>query len=131
MRTFTIDASNRCPSQPGPASNAGCPLPQPPPDPGSDAGSDTIAPEAVITKGPPTKSKSKTATFEFTANQPGASFECKLDAGAFAPCNSPKTYSGLKKGSHSFEVRAADASGNVDSTPAVQAWRIKKKKKKT
>jgi hypothetical protein len=34
------------------------------------------------------------------------------------------------KGKHRFEVRARDAAGNVDPTPAVQKWTVKKKKKK-
>lgn len=124
------DSSDGCPNQPGPASNAGCPLPESPPDPGIGGGPDTTAPEGVITKGPPNKSKSKTATFEFSGNEPGATFECRLDSAAFASCTSPKRYSGLKKGSHTFEVRAKDAAGNTDQTPAVQTWTIKKKKKK-
>jgi len=57
------------------------------------------------------------------------SFECKLDAGPFAPCSSPSTYS-VKRGQHTFAVRAKDAEGNVDATPATQTWRVKKAKKK-
>ena len=37
---------------------------------------------------------------------------------------SPKAYTGLASGSHSFEVRAIDAAGNVDATPASRAWTI-------
>jgi hypothetical protein len=124
------DSSDGCPNEPGPAANAGCPLPQPPPDPGADGGADTTAPETLITKGPPTKSKSKGATFEFSSNEPGSTFECRLDSAAFASCTSAKVYSGLKKGSHTFEVRAKDAAGNTDPTPAIQTWKIKKKKKR-
>jgi hypothetical protein len=53
-----------------------------------------------------------------------------LDSGSFETCTSPKTYSGLKKGSHTFAVRAVDAAGNLDPTPATRTWKVKKRKKK-
>jgi hypothetical protein len=63
------------------------------------------------------------ATFTFSANE-AAAFQCKLDAGAFAPCSSPKVHTGLTRTVHSFEVRAVDAAGNVDPTPAVHRWTV-------
>jgi hypothetical protein len=33
-------------------------------------------------------------------------------------------------GTHTFQVRATDAAGNTDPTPATQSWKVKKKKKK-
>ena len=54
----------------------------------------------------------------------GVAFECKLDAGAYLPCSSPKTLIGLGIGSHAFSVRAIDAAGNTDPTPATASWRI-------
>ena len=36
---------------------------------------------------------------------------------AWGACSSPKAYTGLASGSHSFDVRAIDAAGNVDATP--------------
>jgi hypothetical protein len=63
------------------------------------------------------------ATFAFSANEPGA-FQCRLDAGSYAPCTSPKTYTRLKGGVHRFMVRAIDAAGNVDAVPAVAQWTI-------
>ena len=44
-------------------------------------------------------------------------FSCRLDGGAWAACASPDARSGLAPGAHAFEVRAADAAGNVDPTP--------------
>jgi hypothetical protein len=89
---------------------------------------DCSPPDTTITKGPKNKTKKKAATFEFTANEPGATFECSLDGGAFAPCTSPDTIK-VKKGKHTFAVRAKDAAGNADGSPASDDWKVKKKKK--
>jgi hypothetical protein len=44
-------------------------------------------------------------------------------------CASPYTIK-VKKGKHTFQVRAIDQAGNVDGTPATDDWKVKKKKKK-
>jgi hypothetical protein len=56
-------------------------------------------------------------------------FECKLDDGVFQSCTSPHTVR-VKKGKHSLAVRAKDAAGNFDPTPATDGWKVKKRKKK-
>jgi hypothetical protein len=99
------------------------------PDIGADEYDDT-APQTTISTGPPAKSKKRKASFGFSADDPGASFECKLDQGAFAPCSAPKAYKKLRPGKHTFQVRGTDALGNVDATPATRSWKVKKKKKK-
>jgi hypothetical protein len=76
---------------------------------------DTTPPETAIASA---VGGDGTATFSFTATEANATFGCRLDGSAFALCTSPKTYSGLTVGSHTFAVRAADAAGNVDQTPA-------------
>jgi len=48
--------------------------------------------------------------------------ECSLDGAAYTPCTSPQEYSGLSVGGHSFRVRAVDAEGFVDATPAEFKW---------
>ncbi len=98
----------------------------PPPPPGSG---DTTPPETTITAGPKRKTKSKSATFSFSASEAGSSFECQIDGAAFAACNSPRTVR-VKRGRHTFSVRATDAGGNTDPTPATQSWKVKKKKKR-
>jgi len=64
------------------------------------------------------------ATFAFSANEAGARFECRLNAGAFAACASPATFSGLAAGPHTFAVRAVDAVGNADPTPATRSFTV-------
>ena len=98
----------------------------PSPDPGS---SDTTSPDTAITSGPKKKEKNGSASFSFTSTEPGSSFECRLDAGAFDPCTTPEDIK-VKKGKHTFEVRATDAAGNTDPSPATQSWKVKKKRKK-
>ena len=85
---------------------------------------DTTPPDTTITSGPSGTTSSTTASFEFSSSEGGSTFECQLDQGAFAGCTSPKSYSGLAPGSHTFSVRATDAAGNVDPTPATSTWTI-------
>jgi hypothetical protein len=93
------------------------------PSPGDDS-----APETTITEKPKNKTKKKTATFAFTANE-SASFNCTLDGREqFKPCTSPIRVK-VKKGRHGFQVQATDAAGNVDGTPATDSWKVKKKKR--
>jgi parallel beta-helix repeat protein len=84
---------------------------------------DTTAPQTTITAGPPS-SASITAAFEFVSSESGSRFDCRLDAGAWLACTSPRTYVNLPVGSHRFEVRAIDVAGNVDPTPAQHAWSV-------
>ena len=85
---------------------------------------DTTPPDTTITSGPDASTLSTSASFAFTASDAGATFECKLDASSFATCSSPKEYSDLTTGAHTFSVRASDAAGNADAPPATQTWTI-------
>src|SRR5204863_8308193 len=73
---------------------------------------DTGPPTTSITQSPSDPSNSTTANLSFTADEP-ATFECALDAGAFAACTSPKPYNGLANGGHTFRVRATDGAGTA------------------
>jgi Concanavalin A-like lectin/glucanases superfamily len=83
---------------------------------------DTTAPATEITGGPG-DTTSAIAVFLFSA--PGAAgFSCRLDDGAWRPCSSPESYTGLSPGRHHFEVRAVDEAGNEDATPATHDWQV-------
>ena len=81
---------------------------------------DTAAPDTTITDGPSGVTADSTPTFAFSASETPATFECRVDAAAFAPCTSPHTTAALPDGAHSFAVRATDAAGNLDATPATR-----------
>jgi hypothetical protein len=99
--------------------------PPPPPAP------DTVPPDTTITSAPPATSRSGSASFSFTSNEANVRFQCRLDGAAFAGCASPATYAGLAAGAHTFAVRAIDAAGNVDGSPATHSWRAKPPKGST
>jgi hypothetical protein len=80
------------------------------------------APKATIKSGPSGAVASTTATFTFSSNTKGATFQCKLDTASSAGCGSPKSYSGLAEGSHTFSVQAV-ASGTVGPA-ATATWKV-------
>jgi glycosidase len=85
---------------------------------------DTTAPSTTITSGPAALTASNAASFGFSGSENGGTFQCSLDGSAFAACTSPRSYTGLNDGSHTFAVRAIDAAGNTDANPASLAWTI-------
>ncbi len=82
------------------------------------------APNTVFKVGPASRTKKRTATFRFASDGFKSSFQCKLDKGAWKACTSGRTFNRLKKGKHTFRVRAVDQAGNVDPSPFVRSWRI-------
>jgi hypothetical protein len=84
---------------------------------------DTTPPSTTITS-VPADSTSTSASLSFTSSESGSTFQCKLDSGSFAACTSPKSYSGLAVGSHTFSVRATDAAGNTDASLDSASWTV-------
>jgi hypothetical protein len=88
---------------------------------------DTTPPDTIIDSGPAqdSVSTSTSATFTFHASESGSTLECRLDAGAYADCDSgTQTYDSLTPGAHTFSVRATDVAGNADPSPATRDWRV-------
>jgi MYXO-CTERM domain-containing protein len=83
---------------------------------------DTAAPDTAIVSGPPEQTENPDATFDFSSNEASATFECSLDGAAFTACSDPTTFTGVAEGAHTLQVRARDAAGNVDPTPASTSW---------
>lgn len=85
---------------------------------------DTVVPDTTITAQPANPTTSTSADFSFTSNETGVTFQCSLDGAAYVTCVSPKSYTGLATGSHTFTVKATDPASNTDATPASYTWTI-------
>jgi CSLREA domain-containing protein len=85
---------------------------------------DTTAPDTVIADGPDPTTVSQEARFAFAADEAGTGFQCSLDGGPWTACTSSRTYTGIGVGQHTFSVRAVDAAGNADPSPAAYAWTV-------
>ncbi len=86
---------------------------------------DTVAPAVSIVAGPAASAVTGAeVSFSLASDDPQATFECRMDAGSFAPCASPRGYT-LGDGAHLFEARARDAAGNTSAEPAVRVFAVK------
>jgi hypothetical protein len=84
---------------------------------------DLTAPVVSLTSAPAAATTDTGATLAFTADDPDATFACRLDGGTFAACGSPVRLTGLAVGAHAFSVRATDAVGNVSATTTA-SWQV-------
>ena len=89
-----------------------------------DGLSDTHPPRTKITKGAPKETDKTKVKFKFKSSEANSTFECKLDKKPYEPCSSPTKLKRLKKGKHEFKVRAVDAAGNVDPSPAKDKFKV-------
>jgi MYXO-CTERM domain-containing protein len=85
---------------------------------------DTVPPDTTIASGPVSPSSSAAGSFTFTSSESPATYQCSLDGGSWATCPSSYTTPGLADGIHTLAVRATDAAGNTDGTPATYTWAI-------
>lgn len=100
-------------------------------------------PDTTLTSQPPSFTQDTTASFEFSSNDPAATFECRLDyyygkevGDGFESCTSPKVYPDVTfrypdapeldtaEGWHTFEVRAVSSGGASDPTPTGYGWEV-------
>lgn len=83
---------------------------------------DISKPIVTLTSQPMNYSNQASGTIAFSANE-AATFECKMDGGAYTPCTSPFSYSTAANSQHTFTVQATN-SANKASTPVSFTWTI-------
>jgi hypothetical protein len=79
----------------------------------------TAAPDLTpptLTSKPSTSTTATNARFTWNGS---SSYQCQLDLGTWENCSSPKNYSGLSVGSHSFKVRVRGGDNSTD-----YAWTV-------
>jgi hypothetical protein len=97
---------------------------------------DTTAPQTTIDQIDTSNlATNDSVVTHFSSSESNSTFECKmwpmnelgeeLNIPPWEPCSSPKTYEDLGWYSYRFYVRATDAAGNVDETPATQVFDAK------
>jgi streptogramin lyase len=84
---------------------------------------DTTPPVVHLDSGPSGYVRSTDADLTFSSSEGGVTFQCKLDGGSYGVCTSPKSYTGLTEGAHTFSVRGLDTNGNP-SEAKTQSWTV-------
>ena len=88
-------------------------------DAGAYEQQDVSAPDTTIDTGPSGATGDSTPTFTFHSTEAGSTFECARRR-RLPASNSPHTTAAPSDGDHTFRVRAIDAAGNVDASPATR-----------
>ena len=86
---------------------------------------DTLAPDAPVielTSAPAPQSNNPDPAITFTG-EPGATFECRLDDGAWSDCESPDQLTDLTDGPHTLEIRQTDEAGHTSPT-SQHSWNV-------
>jgi chitodextrinase len=81
-----------------------------------------LPPTVVIATHPVARTRATNATIGFASPDGGLSFECALDTGAFNPCVSPLTLSGLGDGVHTVGIRAS--AGGLVGAATTYSWSV-------
>lgn len=76
----------------------------------------------IVSPAVPTSTNRDNRSFSFTSNEPDARFQCATGSAPFAACSSPTRSLHSDIGPIEFRVRAIDAAGNVDASPAAFTW---------
>lgn len=72
-----------------------------------------------------TQGRTAKATFRLGSDEAGVAFLCKLDRGSFHACRA-RTVLRLAPGPHVLRIKARDAAGNTDRTPALFRFRVER-----
>lgn len=119
------------PSSPDDSSDTGAPPPAVPPPP--IAAPDLVAPHTFIRQRPRkrvfTPWRRGRAVFKFRSNEAGVLFFCQFDRKRWRRCG-PRFVRWFLAGRHVLRVKARDVAGNVDPTPAVYRFRVRRVSKK-
>jgi hypothetical protein len=91
---------------------------------GGGGGGDSTAPNVKITKGPSGVVHGHKVKIKFKADDPSATFACKLDSRKYKTCTSPVKYKRLDSGRHKVRISATDAAGNTDQSPAKFVFKV-------
>jgi hypothetical protein len=82
-----------------------------------------VPPKTTITSGPSGTVSENSATLRFSATGDVSFYECQF-GGKWYACSSPRTFSDLGDGEHTFRARAVDPDGNREQAPATRTWTV-------
>jgi hypothetical protein len=108
-------------------------VPPPPSSPTPLVGpaTDTTRPRTFFRQKPRktirTRHRRAKAVFRFGSNESDVTFACKVDGGFLRFCK-PRMVRRFRVGKHVVWVKARDAAGNVDRTPAVYRFRVRRRR---
>jgi hypothetical protein len=74
---------------------------------------DVSAPAVTIDSPSDNALTGRSPQFAYHASEGGVQFRCRLDNGPVGPCGTAKGYANVAPGTHTFQVGATDAVGNV------------------
>lgn len=83
-------------------------------------------PDTTINSGPSGEITTNQATFTFSSTESPVHLVCWLDSQASENCSSPKTFSNLSPGQHTFTVAYVDVNNDqvFDETPATRTFTV-------
>jgi hypothetical protein len=81
---------------------------------------DATPPVTTFNSTPAVATNLPAASFSFTSNKVGSTFECSLDGAPWTTCTSPQNLT-VAEGTHTLQVRAT-AMGNTETAPATYTW---------
>ena len=87
-------------------------------------GPDIEPPQTTVKLKAANRSRTRMAA-RLRSNEPGSTFECKLDKRKWKACGAKRKLKHLDAGRHRFRARATDAAGNTDPSPAKRRFKTR------